>query len=117
MSLFYHRVNSNKKIIYYFTQLYGISFSRSKILISKLGIDFNSTFKDLTFEDKRKLDHFISTKLKYKLHGDLKKSTYDSIKLLRQIKTYRGIRHVLNLSVNGQNTKTNAKTQKWKRKK
>ena len=36
----------------------------------------------------------------------------DSIKKKKKIRNYKGIRHVLHLSVNGQNTKTNAKTQK-----
>jgi len=43
---------------------------------------------------------------------DLKKNVYDNIQLLKNIKSYKGVRHTYKLPVNGQRTHTNAKTQR-----
>lgn len=53
----------------------------------------------------------------YKTEADLKKEISDSIRQAKRIKNYKGIRHTFNLPVNGQRTRTNAKTQKCKNKK
>ena len=52
----------------------------------------------------------------FKVEGDLKKEIRENIDRLKAIKSYRGIRHIVNLPVRGQRTKTNARTVKGKKK-
>lgn len=109
--------NENIKIKYYFKKIYGINYTKALILCKELGVDPNYNFFLLSSFDKNRLQDIIFIKKKYRLDSDLKKKNHDNIKKKKQIKNYKGVRHLLNLSVNGQNTKTNAKTQKWKKKK
>jgi small subunit ribosomal protein S13 len=51
-------------------------------------------------------------KLKYLSESELRKFIYDSILLKKNIKSYQGVRHIYSLPVNGQRTRTNAKTMK-----
>lgn len=112
MNILPYIVNKNIKIKDYFKQIYGINYTKSIILCKELGLDLNYNLLDLSLSDKKKLEDIIFIKKKYKLDSDLKKMNYDNIKIKKQIRNYKGIRHSLNLPVNGQNTKTNAKTQK-----
>lgn len=100
-----------------FEKIYGVNSTISFNLLRYLGLDPTCKFKELSFEDKQKISRLITIKLKNCIDVDLKKFNYDNIKFLKKIRSYKGIRHTLSLTVNGQRTKTNAKTQKWKRKK
>lgn len=104
--------NKNIKIVNYFNKIYGISYTKSKSLCKELGLDLNYNLLKLSSSDIKKLEDIIFIKKRFKLESDLKKYNYDNIKIKKQIKNYKGIRHSLYLPVNGQNTKTNAKTQK-----
>lgn len=112
MNIMPYIVNKDIKIKYYLKKIYGISFTKSMILCKELGLDLNYNLLDLSVSDKKKLEDIIFIKKKYKLESDLKKINHDNIKTKKQIRNYQGVRHSLNLPVNGQNTKTNAKTQK-----
>ncbi len=105
-------INENTKIFYSLIQVYGINKSRSLEICKMLGYDLNTSYKVLTFEDKYKLNQVIEIKNKYLLESDLKKKNLSNIKFIKKIRTYKGIRHILLLPVNGQRSKTNAKTQK-----
>lgn len=109
--------NKNITLKNYFKHNYGINNTLSIILCKELGLSENFLFSFLTKKDLRKIHDIIYIKKKIKLESDLKKELYDNIKLLKQLKNYKGLRHSLNLPVRGQNTKNNAKTQKWKKKK
>ena len=69
--------------------------------------------KDLTEEDQKK----ISDELKnYVLESDLKREVAAAIKRLKEIRCYRGLRHIANLPVRGQSSKQNARTCKGPKK-
>ena len=114
--LIYLKNKENLKVKNYLTKIFGINLAKSKLIFQNLGFDLNYKFKDLQLEDQRKFEDLIYIKKKFIVDSDLKKKVFDSIKKKKKIRSYKGIRHALHLSVNGQNTKTNAKTQKWKRK-
>jgi small subunit ribosomal protein S13 len=52
----------------------------------------------------------------YTVEGDLRRSVSTNIKRLMDLGCYRGIRHRRKLPVNGQRTKTNARTRKGPKK-
>src|SRR5437588_176623 len=70
--------------------------------------------KDLTDEEVTKLRDYIDGKLQ--VEGDLRRERTQAIKRLQEIGAYRGIRHRRGLPVNGQRTKTNARTRKGPKK-
>jgi small subunit ribosomal protein S13 len=68
--------------------------------------------KTLTEDEQKKLQSVLDT---YKVEGDLKVEVQGNIKRLREIGSYRGVRHAKNLPVRGQRTKSNARTKRGKR--
>jgi small subunit ribosomal protein S13 len=70
--------------------------------------------KDLTDEEVTKLREYIDSNLE--VEGDLRRDRSQAIKRLGEISAYRGIRHRRGLPVNGQRTKTNARTRKGAKK-
>jgi small subunit ribosomal protein S13 len=70
--------------------------------------------RDLTEDEVAKLrDHIDQA---YQVEGDLRRERTQAIKRLSEIGAYRGLRHRRNLPVNGQRTKTNARTRKGPKK-
>lgn len=104
----------NKQIIYALTTIYGIGFSLSQKIINELGINPLKKVKELTDEEIKKISDIIEKK--YKVEGDLKEEILMNIKTLKDIGCYRGIRHIRNLPVRGQRTRSNARTKRGKRK-
>lgn len=102
-------IPDNKSIWIGMTSIYGIGRKRSKTLLDKLEIDFMKKVKDLTDEEEKK----ISDELKdHVLENDLRRDVMSSIKRLKELKCYRGMRHNLGLPVRGQLTRKNARTAK-----
>lgn len=91
------------------TYIYGIGRSISKEILEKTGIDANRRIKDLSEEEVNALRKEIDN---YTVEGDLRREIALNIKRLRDIRSYRGIRHQKGLPVRGQKTKTNARTRK-----
>ncbi len=104
-----HVLPDEKSIWIALTNVYGIGRSRSRKLLDEIAIDFMKKVKDISEEEQKK----ISDKLKeYTLENDLKREVAGNIKKLKEIKTYRGMRHNLGLPVRGQNTRKHARTAK-----
>ena len=96
------------------TYIFGIGKTTSNQILEKAGIDANIRIKDLTEEEVNTLRKLIdSDRL---VEGDLRREIALNIKRLRDIKCYRGIRHMRGLPLRGQKTKTNARTRKGPRK-
>ena len=70
--------------------------------------------KDLTEEQLKKITAIIEKE--YRVEGDLREEVSENIKRLKEIVSYRGIRHMKGLPVRGQRTKSNSRTKKGKRK-
>jgi small subunit ribosomal protein S13 len=95
------------------TRIFGIGSTNVKKLIKTVNLDPNLRVKDLSRDQASKLMKVLEN---FKTEGDLKKEIRENIDRLRAIKSYRGIRHIVNLPVRGQRTKTNARTVKGKKK-
>ena len=95
------------------TYIYGIGQSTSQKIIKTLELDPEQKVRDLTDEEVTKLRNYIDD---LEVEGDLRRERGQAIKRLQEIGAYRGIRHRRNLPVNGQRTKTNARTRKGPKK-
>ena len=96
------------------TYIYGIGQSTAKQVCKDLGLDPDTKVRDLTEEEVSKLREHIDAN--YQVEGDLRRERTQAIKRLSEIGAYRGLRHRRNLPVNGQRTKTNARTRKGPKK-
>lgn len=91
------------------TYVFGIGRSTSQQILAQTGIDKDKRVKDLSDEEVNSLRKAID---EYTVEGDLRREISLNIKRLRDIRSYRGIRHQKGLPVRGQKTKTNARTRK-----
>ena len=88
--------------------LYGIGLSLTKKILAATSIDPNKRTKELTDVEVNTLREYIEKN--YKVEGDLRQQVLLNIKRLREIGSYRGLRHSKGLPVRGQRTKTNSRT-------
>jgi small subunit ribosomal protein S13 len=92
------------------TYIYGIGRSQARDVCSALGLSLDTKVRDLTDPEITKLREYIDANLQ--VEGDLRRERQQAIKRLSEIGAYRGVRHRRGLPVNGQRTKTNARTRK-----
>ena len=92
--------------------LYGVGRKNVIGILKKSEIDPAKRIKTLSEEEQKRLQTVLDT---YKVEGDLRVEVSGNIKRLREIGSYRGIRHTKNLPVRGQRTKSNARTKRGKR--
>lgn len=102
-----------KHVVIGLTAIYGIGRSRAAELCDAAKVSPSIKVKDLTDGDLENLRNEIA---KLKVEGDLRREKALNIKRLMELGTYRGIRHKKGLPVRGQQTRTNARTRKGKRK-
>ena len=100
---------AHKRIDIALTYIYGIGRQTAMKLIAESGVKPDIRVKDLSEVDENKLRDAIK-KLSVKCEGDLKREVIGHIKRLKEVQCYRGIRHIKNLPVRGQRTKTNTRT-------
>ena len=103
----------DKRVEIGLTYIFGIGKSRSQEIIDKANVNRDTKIKDLTETEIAKLREIIDT---YPVEGDLRREVSMNIRRLKEINSYRGIRHRKGLPVRGQQTKTNARTRKGPRK-
>ena len=96
------------------TYIYGIGPSTARKVTSELGLSPDEKVRDLTDEEITKLRSYIDGELE--VEGDLRRERSQNVKRLQEIGALRGIRHRRGLPVNGQRTKTNARTRKGPKK-
>ncbi len=92
------------------TYIYGVGRSTSNKVLGTVGIDPNTKVRDLTEEEIVRLRDAIDREVT--VEGDLRRERSQNIKRLMDIGCYRGIRHRRGMPVNGQRTRTNARSRK-----
>ena len=107
-------IPDNKRVEIALTYIRGIGRSLANKILYESGISPDVKVKDLKDEEIAKLREAIE-KGEYLLEGELMAEIQRNIKRLREIKSYRGMRHERNLPVRGQRTRTNARTKRGKR--
>jgi small subunit ribosomal protein S13 len=96
------------------TYIYGIGSATARKVCTELGLSADEKVRDLTDPEITKLRNYIDGNLQ--VEGDLRRERSQAIKRLQEIGAYRGVRHRRGLPVNGQRTKTNARTRKGPKK-
>ncbi len=101
-------IPDNKRIEIALTYIYGIGRTLSNKILAQAKIDSNVRANKLTPEEINRLREIIEKGLR--VEGELRREKMLNIKRLKDIGSYRGIRHMKGLPVRGQRTKTNTRT-------
>ncbi len=101
-------IPDNKRVEIALTYIFGIGRSTANKILDKLNIDKNIRVNKMSPDDVVKLRNEIEDN--YVLEGELKRQIMMNIKRLKEIGSYRGLRHSRGLPVRGQRTKTNTRT-------
>jgi len=106
-------LKDNWKVDFALTRIKGIGWTLSKKIVSTLNIDIKKRVSDLTPDEIAKIGSELE---KYLTEGELARVVRSNVQRLRQIGSYRGIRHTRGLPARGQRTRRNARTKRGKRK-
>lgn len=106
-------IPSEKRVEIALTYIYGISRSRSCNVLKQAKINLDKRAKDLTEEEIERVKEIIEKN--YKTEGALRTEIISNIKRLKDIGSWRGMRHIKNLPVRGQRTRANARTKRGRR--
>ena len=101
-------IPKEKKITISLRYIFGIGPTLAKKVLDSAGIDGNIRTKDLTIDQQDKIRAIVEKS--YKTEGDLRREIQANIKGMKDIKSYRGVRHMKHLPVRGQTTKRNSRT-------
>ncbi len=107
-------IPNNKPVFIALRYIYGIGPKSANDICEKVGLEPQVRAGKLTEEEVSKIA--VTIENDYMVEGQLRRDTQENIGRLRSINCYRGIRHRRGLPVNGQRTKTNARTRKGPRK-
>ena len=110
MSIVGTNIPDNKRIEVALTYIFGVGPSISKLILKAAKVDPDKRAKDLTPDEMNRIRDFIEKN--YRIEGDLRRDIMLNIKRLKEIASYRGIRHMRGLPVRGQRTKTNNRTRR-----
>lgn len=94
------------------TYIYGIGPRFAAAIVEGANIDPTTRVKNLTEGEEQRLREIIDSN--YTVEGDLQRNVTNNIKRLKDVGSYRGLRHKAGLPVRGQRTRTNARTRKGK---
>jgi len=106
-------IPDSKRVEIALTYIFGIGLTSSQKILKTAGVSPDARVKDLTETEVGKIREVIDKN--YHVEGDLQREVAQNIKRLKEINSYRGLRHKANLPSRGQRTKTNARTRRGKK--
>lgn len=106
-------IPDNKQVQVALTYVYGIGRTVAAQVLKAAKVEPTVRVKDLTDTELSKIQDVINEQLT--VEGELQRIVTGNIKRLKDISSYRGIRHQSNLPVKGQRTRTNARTRRGRR--
>ena len=101
-------IPNDKRIEIALTYIFGVGRSRANKILADAKIDVNIRVQDLKEEDVNRLRELVEKN--FTVEGDLRREVQNNIKRLKEINSFRGLRHSRHLPVRGQRTKTNSRT-------
>ena len=101
-------IPDGKRVEISLAYLYGVGRETARNILAEVKIDPGKRTKDLKPEEASKIKELLEKK--YKVEGELRQVVRQNIARLKDIKAYRGIRHLKRLPLRGQRTKTNSRT-------
>ena len=107
-------IPNDKQIQYSMTYLYGVGLHTAREVCEKLGIEPTRPASELGEDELGQVAAMLERD--YTVEGPLRRLVTTNISRLREIKSYRGMRHRMGLPVRGQRTKTNSRTRKGPKK-
>jgi small subunit ribosomal protein S13 len=103
-------IPAEKQVQVALTYIYGIGPHFASTILAAANVEPTTRVKDLTEAEEQRLRDLIDRD--YTVEGDLQRLVTNNIKRLKEINSYRGLRHKAGLPVHGQRTRTNARTRK-----
>lgn len=103
-------IPNDKQVHIALTYIYGIGPKVAKDILAAAKVEPTTRVKDLTEAEETRLREIISAD--YLVEGDLQRIVANNVKRLKDVGTYRGLRHKAGLPTRGQRTRTNARTRK-----
>ncbi len=100
-------IPENKALLYGLTVIHGVGISTARKVLNEVGVEVTVRPNTISPEKENEIRKIIEA---MKVEGNLKREVSANIKRLKDIKAYRGVRHMRRLPVNGQRTKTNSRT-------
>lgn len=100
-------IPNEKRLDIGLTSVYGIGLSSARRILKENKVEANVKASTLTIDQENAIRKSIEA---LNVEGNLKREVSGNIKRLKDIKCYRGNRHMRRLPVNGQRTKTNSRT-------
>lgn len=101
-------IPDNKRIEIALTYIFGIGLPLSGKILAEAKVDSQKKAKDLSAEELNRLKEVIEKK--HKIEGELRREIITNIKRLKDVASWRGMRHMKGLPVRGQRTRTNTRT-------
>lgn len=101
-------IPNNKRVEIGLTSIYGIGLKSSNDILKQAQIDNNIRVKDLNEQQINTIREIIEKN--FKVEGELRRERLMNIKRLKEIGSYRGVRHTKGLPLRGQRTRTNSRT-------
>ncbi|MEA1963138.1 MAG: 30S ribosomal protein S13 [Patescibacteria group bacterium] len=101
-------IPNEKRVEIALTYIYGIGLTKANDILELAKVSPSTRVKDLKDDEANNLRNIIEKQ--HKVEGDLRREVLGNIKRLKEINSYRGLRHIKNLPVRGQRTKTNNRT-------
>jgi len=105
-------IPDTKRVDIALTYLYGVGRSNVVHILKKASVDGGKRVNALSEEEQKRIQKALEG---YKVEGDLRAEVLSNIKRLKEMSSYRGLRHGKNLPVRGQRTRSNARTKRGKR--
>jgi small subunit ribosomal protein S13 len=102
-----------KRVEVALTYIFGIGLTSSQKILAEAKVNADTRVKDLTEAELGRIRDIIAAS--YEVEGDLQRDVAQNIKRLKEINSYRGLRHKANLPARGQRTKTNGRTKRGKK--
>jgi small subunit ribosomal protein S13 len=96
-----------KKLEFGLTAIYGIGRATAVKILIEAEVSPLKKASEITADEENAIRKIIEV---MKTEGTLKREISANVKRLKDIKAYRGIRHMRKLPVKGQRTKTNSRT-------
>jgi small subunit ribosomal protein S13 len=100
-------VPNEKRLEIGLTCIYGVGISTARKILDQVGVDRSKKAKDLTEAEENKIRAIVEGMT---IEGNLKREVSANIKRMKDIKCYKGVRHMRRLPARGQRTKTNSRT-------
>jgi small subunit ribosomal protein S13 len=101
-------IPDEKKIEIALTYIYGIGPKTSHLILAQTGVKSGKKARELSSEEVSKIQGYVEKN--YRVEGELRQFVRQNVQRLKDLKTYRGSRHLRRLPVRGQRTKTNSRT-------